>query len=545
MLAACAPARIRHDTLRVALGDDPGKIDPATGYSVPTWSIDKLLFGSLVDYDDAGRIVPDLAATWSVEPDRLVFHLRHGLRFSNGAVCRADDVVASMDRLLRPQTRCPVPRFYSAIAGADAVIAGRSRHIAGLTAPDPFTVEMRLVRPDPFLLQVLAMPFCAVLPHGELDPQHPIGTGPFALTRWIHGQQMIFDRARLAPDPHSPRRVEFELGLSEQVEDLKFERGELDLLGVHRPIDGPDFVRLLHDPKWKSRFVAGPEMATYYIGMNTEMPPFNDVRVRKAVAFAVDRARLVQLLNGRAVIASGFLPPGLPGIDQSLERAVPRPGRAAGSLASAGLGAPAASLAPAGRRDPLYDVAEARALLAQAGHPDGITATYYCPNSGTATKLAMAIQQDLAGAGIHLILKPLSFPTFLTAVGQRRNVKIFQGNWVADYPDPSNFLVPLFSSADIQDVNSRNTTFFHDPAYDALLARAAAEPSAARRDVIYRQAERELMAQMPVAPLFHPENYVLVQPWVYGFRLHPVWPLAFWDICLGAPCRPNVAGGQR
>ena len=531
MLVACAPTRIRHDTLRVALGDDPGKIDPATGYSVPAWSIDKLLFDGLVDYDDAGRIVPDLAATWSVEPDRLVFHLRHGLRFSNGASCRADDVIASMDRLLRPQTRCPVPRFYAAIAGADAVIAGRSRHIRGLTAPDPFTVDMRLVRPDPFLLQVLAMPFCSVLPHGELDPRHPIGTGPFALTRWIHGQKMVFDHARPAPDPHSPRRVEFDLGLSEQVEDLKFERGELDLLGVHRPIDGPDFVRLLHDPRWKSRFVSAPEMATYYIGMNTEMPPFDDVRVRKAVAFAVDRARLVQLLNGRAVVAAGFLPPGLPGIDQSRVRALSGAALASGSSAAVS--------------DPLHDVAEARALLAQAGHPDGISATYYCPNSATSMKLAMAIQQDLAGAGIHLILKPLSFPTFLTAVGQRRNVKIFQGNWVADYPDPSNFLVPLFSSANIQDVNSRNTTFFHDPAYDALLARAAAEPSVARRDAIYRQAERELMAQMPVVPLFHPENYVLVQPWVYGFRLHPVWPLAFWDICLGAPCRPHAAGVRR
>lgn len=509
-IASCAPVRVRHDTLRVALGDDPGRIDPATGYSVPTWSVEKLLFDSLVGYDDRGRIAPDLAATWSVRPDRVVFTLRKGLRFSNGAPCTSADVVASMDRLLAPTTRCPVPRFYSAIAGADAVVAGKATHISGLSAPDPLTVVLRLAHPDPDLFEVLAMPFCSVLPGGRLDPRHPVGTGPFELTRWIRGQKMIFDRVRPERDPRKPRRIEFLLGLSQMVESLEFERGELDLLGVHRAIDGPDYVRLSRDPRWKPHFYSGPELATYYVGMNTEMAPFDDVRVRRAVSLAIDRAHLVQLLNGRALAASGFLPPEL--------------------QAETGQAAPP----PLAR-----DIPEARALLAQAGHPGGIDATYYCSNSATSIQLATAIQQDVSEAGIRLTLEPLSFPTFLTAVGRRKNVAIFQGDWVADYPAPSNFLVPLFSAADIADVNSRNTTFFDDPRYQALLTEAAAQPSQEARDRIYGQAENELMAQMPVAPLYYPESEVLAQPWVYGFRIDPIWPLDFWDLCLGAPCKTS------
>ncbi|MBU6429218.1 MAG: ABC transporter substrate-binding protein, partial [Cyanobacteria bacterium REEB65] len=275
-----------------------------------------------------------------------------------------------------------------------------------------------------------------------------------------------------------------------------------DLLGVHRPIDGADFVRLRQDPNWRARFVHAPEMATYYLGMNTEIPPFDDVRVRRAVALAVDRSHLVQLLNGRAVPAAGFLPPDLPGIDH--DRAL------------RGQAAPATNQ---------RDLAKAKALLTEAGHSEGFSATLYCSNADSTMRLAAAIGQDLADAGIRLSLDPLSFATFLTAVGQRRNVPLFLANWVADYPDASDFLVPLFSAANIHDKDSRNTTFFDDPTYETLLARAARQTTAARRLALYSAAERELLKEQPIVPLFHPVTYQLTQPWVHGYRIHPIWPL--------------------
>jgi ABC-type transport system substrate-binding protein len=503
-LASCAvaPAQGNGQVLHLALQDTPSTLDPALASNVPAIGTSHWLFNGLVGFDPKGRVVPDLASRVTVDRTgrHYVFTLRNGVHFHDGRLLTSADVRYSLTRLLRPETKSPGASFFRAIQGAPDVLEGRAKEASGIQAPRPEVVELTLSAPEPTFLERLALNYAAILPVGAGDrpdfAQHPIGTGPFRLKSLRRGVRMAFERNPAYFKPGLPRLsgIDVALGLNEQVEAFRFELGEIDAIGLFKAIGAADFVRLRRDGRWKERFLSSPDAATYYVGMNTRMAPFSDVRVRRAVAMAIDKDRLVRLVNGRGEPARSFLPSILPGADPHVS---------------------------GWNRDP----AKARALLAQAGYPHGLDTTYWCSNSQTTLKVAQSIQQDLAAVGIRATLKPLAFSTFLTAVSQPGQVPIFSGNWSMDYPDPANFLATLFSSRSIHPVHSVNTTYFTDRSVDAWLDEAEARQGDAARFALYRQVEARMLDQSPVVPLYHPVRYVLAQGWVKGLALHAVWPL--------------------
>lgn len=488
--------------LKLGLQDPPSTLDPAVAYNIPAIGISHLMFNGLVTFDPEAKVVADLAETWQVSPDGRVyrFTLREGVTFHDGQPLSSADVKYSLERVLRPETKSPGSSFFRQIEGAPAVIAGQTPHASGIETPGPREVVIRLAAPQPYFLQLLAMGFGSIVPEGKADApdfaKHPIGTGPFVFEKQVAGQ-----RITLAKNPHYhlsglPKLdgIEVQLGLNEQVETLRFERGELDALGVFRNIGAADYVRLTKDPKWQGKFLEAADNAVYYLGLNTEMKPFDNPKVREAVARAIDKQKLVTLLNGRAIPAEGMLPPSLPGFD------------------------------PADKGYP-YDPEKAKQLLAEAGFPQGFKTPYWTSNSQTALKVAQQIQQDLAQVGISAELKPLAFPTLLAGVSRPGNAPMFGGNWSQDYPDPSNFLPTLFHSRQIKPANSVNTTFFKDALADRALDEAERLPGEAERFAMYRKAQERIIGMAPVVPLYHPKNVDLVQPWVKGYRIHPVWPI--------------------
>lgn len=489
-------------TLRLGLQDAPSTLDPAIASNVPAIAVSHWLYNGLVTFDAQARIVPELAERYQISKDGkvLTFTLRKGVRFHDGKPLTASDVAYSLTRLFWPETKSPGSSFYRAIAGSEAVLAGTTRTLAGIATPRPDTVVIRLLAPQPTFLQVLGLNYAAILPAGSGEKagfsQAPVGTGPFRFGKAVTGQRLSFSR-----NPHYFKQglpkldgIELQLGLNEQVEAMRFERGELDAIGLLRGIGAAEYARLARDPKYQDRFVNGPDMATYYIGMNTRMAPFGDPRVRAAVAMAVDKAKIVRLVNGRGLVAQGFLPPGLPG-------------------------------ATPDRKTHPYDPARARRLLAEAGYPKGFETTYWCSSSQTSLKVAQAIHHDLSKVGIRVTLKPLAFPTFLAGVGREKMAPIFSGNWSQDFPDASNFLGTIFSKHAIRPVRSLNTTFFEDDLTNRLLDQAAVTMEQPRRFGLYQQAERRVMEQAPVVPLYHPMRCVLARPEVSGLALHPVWPV--------------------
>ena len=345
--------------ITVTYKDDVATLDPAIGYDWQNWSMIKSLFDGLMDYEPGTtNLRPELAESYDISPDgqTFTFKLRHGVKFHNGREMTADDVKYSLDRATNPKTQSPGAGFFGSIKGYDDVAAGNAESLEGVTVVDPYTVKFKLTRPDATFLHVMAINFAHVVPKEEVEEygadfgKHPVGTGAFKLTEWTLGQRLVFERN---PDywrkglPHLDK-ITFEIGQEPIVALLRLQKGEVDIAGDGIP--PAKFLEVMADPEQKARVVDGGQLHTGYVTMNTQMAPFDNVKVRQAVNMAINKDRIVQLINNRAVPANQPLPPSMPGYDKAFK------GYA-------------------------YDVAKAKALLAEAGHPDGFETELFAMNT--------------------------------------------------------------------------------------------------------------------------------------------------------------------
>ncbi|MGH7984723.1 MAG: ABC transporter substrate-binding protein, partial [Candidatus Binataceae bacterium] len=306
---------------------------------------------------------------------------------------------------------------------------------------------------------------------------------------WIGGQRLVLVRNPRYFVKGIPRvdAVVETMGVSDELRWLRFEAGELDISSI----PPAEFPYVMKTPSLKALTDKIVTLATQYLGMNCQMPPFNDVRVRRAFNYAINKRKIIQLLNGRGVVAHGVLPPGMPGFDPGL-RAYP------------------------------YNPGKARRVFEEANLGKHFQPVLWMRADPTAIMIGESIQQDLALVGVHLVLKPVAWPPLLEAVRQRDTVPLFNFGWEADFPDPENFLAVLFSK---QQWGANNDTFFYDPRVDKLLAEAAPVSDRQVRYELYRQAQHIIVADAPWVFLFNPVTYVIRQPWVHGLVLNPMRPL--------------------
>jgi ABC-type transport system substrate-binding protein len=220
------------------------------------------------------------------------------------------------------------------------------------------------------------------------------------------------------------------------------------------------------------------------------MAPLDQRPVRQAMNLAVDKRRLLELLDGRGVLATGILPPDMPGYEASV---------------------------PAYRHDP----AAARALLAGAGLDDGLATVLWATRDDGSLRIAQSVQQDLRQIGVALTIKPVDFPALIEAIRHPGQVPLFLLGWEADFPDPSNFLTVLLHSRS-RDTN--NNTFYAEPEVDRLLDEAEPVRDLARRATLFHAAEVRIMQDAPWVPLFHPVSFAVRHPRVRDYRLHPLRP---------------------
>lgn len=515
----------RGGTLRLAVKTDVQSLDPAIAYDTFSWPLVRMLYHGLLDYDDEVNLIPWLAAEMpTISPDgrTYTFRLKKGVRFSNGRELVAEDFVFTFERILDPQTKSPGESFFRHIVGARAFQKAREKEaelakgderkrerrwieptrVAGLRALDRYTLQIQLEQPDLAFLNVMAMPFSFAVPqeavqqHKQEFFRHPVGTGPFVLAEWIRGMRLRFERnpfynAWLIGTEVKLDAVEVMVGGDDLIHQMMFERGELEIMDE---IPAPDFVRIMNDPKWKPSVASMPVNATIYIALNCEMKPFTDVRVRQAMNYAVDKDRILKIINGRGVSARGVLPPLMPGYSAQLK------------------GYP-------------YNPEKAKQLLARAGYPNGFSVPLWVSvDRNERVKMAEAVQQDLAKVGVKVELKPVAFAVWDEAVSRRKNVPFAFSGWYQDYPDPSNFLDVLLSGDRIVDVHCNNLAFYSNPQVNKLLRAAAKETNRAQRLRLYQQAEQLIVRDAPWVFLYHPTLYMLVQPYVKGHTMHPVWP---------------------
>lgn len=423
---AAAPAGEpqRGGTMTIAYKDDLATLDPAIGYDWTNWPAEKMVFDALLDYDDTTTIVPQLAAELpqiSADASVYTFKLRQGVKFHNGRELKADDVAYSITRVLNPETKSPGAGFFMGIQGAQEFVDGQAESVAGIRVIDDYTIEFTLSSPDVTFLNKMALNFAFIVPKEEVEKlgenfgHNPVGTGPFIFREWIPGQQLVFERN---PDyfikelPYLDKVI-IQVGVTPDVALLRLEKGEIDLMGD--PIPSADFVRISQDPAWAGRLVKQPQVSTIYIALNTRVPPFDNVKVRQAMNHAINKERIIKLLNGRGTVANQILPPLMPGYDPDYQGYD-------------------------------YNPEKAKQLLAEAGFPNGFETSIECIAVDPQPKLCESFQQDLAQIGVKLEIKTLAASTVIEDGGTEGKAPlIWSGGlaWIQDYPDPDDFYAPI------------------------------------------------------------------------------------------------------
>jgi oligopeptide transport system substrate-binding protein len=365
-----------------------------------------------------------------------------------------------------------------------------------VTVVDPQTIKFELTRSDATFLHVMAINFSHVVPKEEVEKygadfgKHPVGTGAFKLAEWTLGQRVVFERN---PDywlkglPYL-EKITFEIGQEPIVALLRLQKGEVDVPGDGIP--PAKFQEVMADPEQKARVVVGGQLHTGYITMNTTMPPFDNVKVRQAVNMAINKDRIVQLINNRAVPANQPLPPSMPGHDKAYT------------------GYP-------------YDVDKAKALLVEAGFADGFETELFAMNTDPNPRIAQAIQQDLAAIGIKASIQALAQANVIEAGGQKDGAPmIWSGGmaWIADFPDPSNFYGPILGcGGSVQ--GGWNWAWYCNKDLDAKAAEADSitDPAKAEeRNKMWSAIYRKIMEDAPWAPVFNEQRFTMRSPRMAG-----------------------------
>ena len=475
----------------VTYKDDITTLDPAIGYDWVNWSMIKSLYSRLMDYaPGTPNPVPSLAESFTVSPDGLTytFKLHKGVKFSNGREVVASDVKYSIERAVDPKTQGPGAGFFGAIKGFEDETGGKTTTLSGIETPDDGTVIFNLSRPDATFLHVLAINFASVVPKEAVEAaagdfgKKPVGSGTFILKDWTIGQQLVFERNKDYFVKGVPYIDSFkvEVGQEPLVALLRLQKGEVDIAGDGIP--SAKFLEIKNSADGAQMIVDGEQLHTGYITLNTKVKPFDNVKVRQALNMAINKDRITRILNGRATPANQPLPPLMPGYDKSFT------GYA-------------------------YDVAKAKALLAEAGYPDGFETVLYSTNTDPQPRIAQAIQQDLAAVGVKAEVRALAQANVISAGGTEGEAPmIWSGGmaWIADFPDPSNFYGPILGCAGAVP-GGWNWSWYCNADLDkrAVAADSMSDPAkAAERTAAWGKVFTDIMADAPWIPVINERRVV-------------------------------------
>ncbi|MBI4865806.1 MAG: hypothetical protein HY816_02530 [Candidatus Wallbacteria bacterium] len=369
----------------------------------------------------------------------------------------------------------------------------------GIAAPAPMTLRIELAKPFAPFLTVLAMPNAGVVPREEIEKwgdrfsEHPVGTGPFKFASWQHNVVVELEafkdyflgrpyldkmRFRVIPD-ESVRLNEFEIGNLEHVNEVPDEKYET----IKATKDYPGVLEECET------------LSTFYMGFNMTKKPFDDLRVRQAFSHAIDKHTILNVIRrGRGKVANGVLPPGMPAYNPELKASD-------------------------------YDKEKAIALLKEAGYEDrtklGELEYWYNATSSNDpnARLAEVIQQNLLQIGVKVKLQTTDWSTYLKKV-DRGELALFRMAWVADYPDPDNFLYILFHSKNRGEAG--NYSMYNNPKVDELLERGRTTLGMADRVKIYQELEKQIVADSPWTFLYHSRQPFLRKPYVKGVVFTPL-----------------------
>jgi peptide/nickel transport system substrate-binding protein len=452
--------------IRFGLSSAPITLDPRMATDATSARINRLLYARLVDFDAADRPAPALAHWQLLSPTHYRFVLGSRAReFTDGTRLTAADVKATYDSVLDPATG----------SAARASLA----MVDHIQVVDADTVDFYLKHPDPLFpgYLVIGIVPAHALAAGHSFERSPIGSGPFRFLAWPNENRLRLVRRA------DHQEIDFITVTDATVRVLKLLRGEIDLLQNDLP---QELVGYLSHQK-AVYVVRGDGDNFTYLGFNLKDPALSDLRVRKAIAHAIDRADIVRYLLGKGTrLAAALLPPH----------------HWAGNPALKGYS---------------YDLAAARALLAEAGYGPGhpLALTYKTSNDPMSIRIATIIQHQLALVGIQVSLKSYDWATFYADIKAGR-FQLYSLSWVG-IKSPDIFRYVFYSTA--VPPKGANRGRYADAQVDRLIDAADASQSLAQRSTDYRRLQARLLETLPYVPLWYEENFYAARRDVTGYRL--------------------------
>jgi len=485
--------------LRRGNGEEPQTLDPHRAEGVPTANILRDLYEGLATTAPDGRIVPGAAARWDVSRDGMTytFYLREDGRWSNGDPVTADDFVFSFRRSVNPKTAAVFGRMLMPIENAQPILAGNLEPAAlGVEALNARTVQIRLDDPTPYFLGLLthASTYPVHAPslaeHGDdfVLPGNLVSNGAYRLVEWV-------PRSRIAlqanPHYHAADRVIIDRVLYYPIEDENTEFQRFRVGDLHWTDQVPSNLFDWLSANLPQALSVSPWFGTYYFGFNLTRAPFEDnLALRRALSLAIDR----EILTGKVtqfgeIPTFTLVPEGLP----DYQPPVPEP----------------AALTLAEREE------MARELYRVAGYSEDnpLEVELRYNTSENHRKIAVAVAamwKQVLGVRTRLINE--EFRVFLQNRAMKRNTEVYRAGWIGDYQDAFTFL-ELFHSQ-----HPRNDAGYDNPRYDRLLEQVSTERIPARRRNLMVEAERMLLADQVVMPVYTYVTKRLVSPLLKGWQ---------------------------
>jgi oligopeptide transport system substrate-binding protein len=511
-LTGCAQTKATGTYINMNLGTEPPTADPSLSTDTTSVQVVELLFLGLTDFDDKTlEVIPELATEWSVSPDGLVwtFKMRKDVEWvhynpadkkvaKKGKVT-AHDVVYGVKRTVNPETASDYAYVDYIIKNAEAINTGENTDIdsLGVRAVDDYTVEFTLEQPAGYFPGIAGMwvnrpqPKAAIEAAGDkwTEPGNVWTNGAYMLETWEHENKMV-----MVKNPHyfgakdvQIAKINWAMVTEDSTAFAMYENGELDVQAA--PLD--DMDRIKADPVLSKELYIAPVLCTYYYGFNTSKPPLDNPKVRLALSMSFDRQKLIDTVTkGGQLPAKSFACPGI-------------------------FGSVAEDPSFAG---PSFDPAKAKALLAEAGYPNGQglpKITLMFNTSEGHQKIAQFAQQTWKeNLGIDVELANQEWAVYLKTVNEDAP-QIYRLGWCADYPDQNNWVLEVFHPTKSNNPPKWST---NDPLAQAFMAAtegAAAAADPAQRLKLYREAEDILVNQAAIiAPIYYYTRVVLTKPYV-------------------------------
>ena len=487
-----APYGIERDRAFTMPMGEPSTIDPAIARDTTSHLYVSGIFSGLVRFGDDLSIQPDLAEGWVVDEAGVVytFTLREGVTFHDGTPITAGDFKYSIERASDPELHSDTtPLYLGDIVGMHEKLEGEAEEVAGVEVVDERTIRITIDSPKEYFLAKLTYPVSAVVDGRQVEAigagwwmsDEVNGSGPYRLMRWDPEEVIILQRYE---GYHDPVALEY-------------------LISPSAPIPGASGLQMYETDAWDGLFVRlaslgwiredemlggqlheFDQLTTFYVSIDGTRPPFDDPKVRLAFGMALDRQALIdQVYDGTVTLANGLLPPGMPGYSESL------------------MGIP-------------FDPEAARQLLSESRYaddfPEVVFSTVDVREGDPPLSVRYMIDSWREHLGVEVQTDFLDRENFYYLV-EEEGQHIYTTGWVADYPDPENFLDLLLHS-------ERHDARYANAEFDSLLERARVEQNQEERLALYQEAEQLLIDDAGIIPLFHVKDYVLLRPHVHGFK---------------------------